>query len=203
MTSKAELIRCDGCCKEFDPADKDARITNVYHPFEDEPDVFHYCPECSDGCDTDTFFCESCGRDIYESNGMRINGHVLQGEMVCARCIQEEFFEKGEPTHWHSGGKIKGEWYNDSDLRAHGFTREIESRFIGGSAAANKFNVEVQEHARTNKVIVSIVNCGMGLEGSVDLWIKPREQKRKDNIVEMVEVQAPGYHPEDREHSSV
>lgn len=116
-----KIVRCLSC--NLPMPDRKAQHTYDYEPFDDEPVVNTFCIDCFDRCgDEDTFFCEGCCRDIFESNRYRLNYKSLpDGELICVRCYQRGIFKHGHTLQELDSGQVWCDWYNHSELTGNGF----------------------------------------------------------------------------------
>ena len=156
---------CEYCGK--DENEREIYFRAIYHPFDNEPTTEAYiCDYCGDNI----CWCDTCGREIYEFNGMRKNIRYddNMGEMTCVKCLQE---------HWFVEGMEKfndGDWFLDSDLLEHGFVKH-SSHFCRSDQSykdAEKQFIYLQGIG--NLVILSIEASGMGFEHHIAIWKKPK-----------------------------
>ena len=99
---------------ENDENDRDIYFIAIYQPFDDEPTTEGYiCDYCSD----DIVWCDSCDREIYESNGYRKNVryNYNNGHMECVRCLQERWFVEGMKSFKYIYGPVHS-WRLGSSL---------------------------------------------------------------------------------------
>ena len=149
----------------IDENKRDIYFRAVYYPFDDEPITEGYiCDDCSD----DICWCDSCDREIYETDGYRrnIRWDEFNGESICVKCLQERWFDEGME-------KFKdADWFMDKDLSEHGFVnhRSYFCRSDESYKKAEKDFIALQKSG--NLVIVSLTASGMGLEHYFDIWIK-------------------------------
>lgn len=123
------------------------------------------------------FTCCICNRMICEqnpANGWHVQYRFLDddsGEQVCLQCYEKMMFDDGLSDDDLESGKLRGMFFNDSELIEHGFYK-VEDYFIRGQDQANK----VIEQAKTLKaagckVVINYESLAIGgLEGYVSLW---------------------------------
>jgi hypothetical protein len=107
------LTRCDSYDCRLPVSKRKARQRFLYEPFSDKPDITYWCMACDDEYDpTGEFFCEGCRRDIYDSNGCRLNYKfdAETGDMLCVRCYQDGIFERGHTQAELEDGRVHCDW---------------------------------------------------------------------------------------------
>ena len=155
--------KCEYCGK--DESEREIYETAIYQPFDDEPSFEGFiCDYCRD----DTYWCDSCEREIYENNGYRKNIRYDRDneEMICVKCLQEIWFKEGMEYF------KDGDFFNDSNLLEHGFNK-YKSYFCRGKQSYEYVEqdfIKLQEAG--NLVILSIEASGMGFEHRVSIWKK-------------------------------
>lgn len=157
-----EMIEiCEWC--DVNGAEREIYFIAIYHPFDDEPSFEGYlCTYCTD----EVCYCQTCGRDIFESNGYRQNIRYIDeiDEMVCVYCLQKQWFEEGMERF------KDGDWFLDKDLLEHGFV-EHQYYFCQKQSDYDKAEAEFDLLKEQGwLVIVSIEASGMGLEHHIRIW---------------------------------
>ena len=144
---------------------------DIYHPFNSEPDFSgNICECCYDSNDFN--MCGLCFREIFNTNGMRINTRYnpkTEG-LECVSCLHEHWFENGMERF------DEGDWFNDSDLTINGFNKYV-SMFLRSQDSIDYTKKVFKTLQHKNKLIVSIERSGMGLEYHIALWIKEKNKK--------------------------
>lgn len=160
----SEKFECEFCGEEFE--DDEGFYAEIYHPFDNSPDFEGYiCEDCYyETCD----YCCQCEREIFKSNGMRINIRYDDKieDVICVKCLQDYWFEEGMEKFRDA------DFFNYSDLKDNGFYK-YSSHFCPKNYSYEEvedlFN-ELKE--RGYLVIVNIDADGMGLEHHLSLWVK-------------------------------
>lgn len=169
-----EILECFSC---DNPITGEVKEVEIFHPFEEEPEKLHLCVYCFENLPSNILFCDDCGRYIWESNGMRQNMILVEEDEdetkeICVSCYQGNCFEFGQPRTDFEKGGIKGDFYNDSDLISHGFTKE-KTRFVSTNYNVTEARSKCLEFIDLgNKVIICYESIGMWLEGYIAIWYK-------------------------------
>lgn len=176
---------CDGCgeatlegdlCKEgyyFSPFDEEERDTGL-----------KYCRRCLDEYgipDEGTFYCSACERQIADSNGHMTYYRIIDDcEQVCLRCIEDILrshgiagFE-GALEKLFTEGVLFGMFFNEGELEADGWTRELYNVCIGSTDEAMVIARKAQElHEAGRLIIIGYERLSIcGSEGYVTLFSK-------------------------------
>jgi hypothetical protein len=185
LREQTEVAHCDHCDTVI--AGRRIRYQEIYYPFDDTPaHTYTYCEPCSDaGYDQSeqSFWCEGCGREIWESKGHRLNYKLVGGcSMVCVRCFQEDALERGHDDDEIEDGTIPCDWYDHSELRAAGWE---EGEEFSGSMLERSGGEEWRIYCREIKAKGGIVLTDQGrtsIIGGPDyvtVWFKMVEQEEK------------------------
>ena len=162
-------IECE-MCEENKPNEEVYHI-DIYQPFDSEPSFSgNICECCYDS--NDFSMCDLCFREIFNTNGMRINTRYnpkTEG-LECVSCLHEHWFENGMERF------DEGDWFNDSDLTINGFNKYV-SMFLRSQDSIDYAKKVFKTLQHKNKLIVSIERSGMGLEYHIALWIKEKNKK--------------------------
>jgi len=166
MIKEIKLKECD-FCNENKPEVYDV---DIYQPFKTEP---NFSGKVCDDCHSDNYYtCEICGRNIFETNGMRINlrwNKETEG-YECVSCLHKHWFENGMEKF------NDADWFNDSELSKAGFNKH-KSLFIRSESSIIDGKSLFSDLQKINRlVIVSIEMSGMGLEYHIALWIKEKKE---------------------------
>jgi len=178
-----ETVECHFCDLTI-PKDK-AFTSELYAmPFDTEPEDIYFCSKLCYQChygrvyskDFQYFYCEGCGRDICEqcpSNGWHVQCRLLNDEMICNKCYEEQLFENGVDLESLENRALSGLFFNDSELRDHGFS-EVHCAFIQSSDSINQYCEKAIELIKSgHKVITNYESLGIGGgEGHVSMWSK-------------------------------
>ena len=158
-------IECEMC--EENKPDTIHHI-DIYQPFDSEPSFSgNICEQCYNN--SNFYMCESCFREIFESNGLRINirfNPETEG-WECVSCLQKHWFENGMNKF------DDADWFLDSDLTINGFNKYV-SMFLRSQDSIDYAKKVFKTLQHKNKLIVSIEDSGMGLEYYIALWIKKK-----------------------------
>ncbi len=175
-----EKEECYFCDKEI--TDKIEHYGIFYHlnPWDEDTIDGIICIDCSNsGCEYETYFiCETCNRNIANSNGRTTWSRYINEETICLKCLQEEYFENGIPKEKLKNNSINaGMFYNNSDLIENGFN-EKETIFIRSKEPIIRTNVICYELSERYKVIVNFERLGyIGMEGTISIWIKEKDEQ--------------------------
>ena len=166
MIKEIKKQECD-FCNENKPELFDIEI---HHPFNIEPE---FSGKICDTCHGDSYaFCELCHREIFHTNGMRINlrfNPKTQG-FECVSCLQKHWFENGMEKF------DDGDFINDSNLTINGFDRYI-SLFLRSKESIEKAKIRFNNLRSSGLlVIVCIESSGMGFEYHIAIWIKEKNE---------------------------
>ena len=162
-------IKCE-FCEENKPNEEVYHI-DIYQPFNTEPDfsgnICEYCYDIRNFCR-----CEICFREIYYTNGLRINARINPEteDLECVSCLQKHWFENGMNEF------DDADWFLDSDLTINGFNKYV-SMFLRSQDSIDYTKKVFKTLQHKNKLIVSIERSGMGLEYHIALWIKEKNKK--------------------------
>ena len=77
--------------------------------------------------------CDACGRDVCgqnPSNGYHSQVHIFDGYVVCNKCYEESALENGIDEEF-DGETIPGQFFNDNDIEAAGWTLEHDCLTVG------------------------------------------------------------------------
>src|SRR6266568_1372600 len=124
LRPQVEIVRCEKWDCRLPIAKRKAAQYWLFEPFQDDakPDITYYCRECYDNYEAEgEFYCDSCNRDIYDSNGYRVNYKLTEDGIICVRCFQEQMFEHGHTEEQLDSGKVWCDWYNETELIDNGF----------------------------------------------------------------------------------
>ena len=183
---KIETVQCYHC--ELDIVKSRARIADLYNtPFDEAPETVYFCSllcrEAQEGHvyskDFNYFHCPGCDRYICEQNprnGWHVQYRMLNDEQICNKCYEEYCFENGIDTEEFEAGKIQGLFFNDSELREHGYITVpgfynslIQSQDTVDSYIKKALGLIEAGH----KVINNYERLGIGGgEGYVTMWVK-------------------------------
>ena len=158
---KEMLENCEWC--GTNRAEREIHYRTIYHPFDESPSFKGYlCEYCTD----DIYWCDECGREIFESNGMRKNIRFDDCGAICVSCLQKKWFVEGMERF------KDGDWFSDKDLLEHGF---IEHEYYFCRAQQDYDKAEKDFDLLKEQgwlVILSIEASGMGLEHHIRIWKK-------------------------------
>ena len=125
------------------------------------------------------FDCPICQRLIVSQcldNGWRSFQKEYGDELICVKCYQEMKLEGGEESEDLENGKIPGDFFNDSDLNAHGWSLVpgMNGVHIVGKDSARSFcKAALNVISLGHKVLVNYDSMGIGGgEGYVSLYCK-------------------------------
>lgn len=107
-------------------------------PFDTGEQCDKLCPSCSAEYEDDPyvegfFDCGQCNRTISESHGMRSYYRIMNSEMLCVACFQDDMLADADTIARGRGGNIirefaageedafPADWYNRDDLYRAGF----------------------------------------------------------------------------------
>jgi hypothetical protein len=135
------------------------------------------------------FDCPVCNRLVVGQcldNGWRSYRKIYAGEEICVKCYQEIKLENGEDREIFEEGKIPGDFFNASDLNAHGWSLVpgMGDRHIDGKASAWAFcKMALTMIKKGYKVLVDYDSMGIGGgEGYVSLYCKSSFQEMKTQM---------------------
>lgn len=176
--------QCDQCNEPVNI--NNAKTLDTYDtPWDTNAETKYFCSEnCQDRLfdtswgDFRYFTCSQCCRIICEQNpknGWHTQNRIMNGEMICLKCYEEEILCNGIPKERFAHGSIPGIFFgsdNEEPLGA-GYQKE-GSYFIKGTHEAREFcNRAISLINKGNKVVVGYESLGIGGgEGHVTLFCK-------------------------------
>ena len=166
MIKEIKKQECD-FCNENKPELFDIEI---HHPFNIEPE---FSGKICDTCHGDSYaFCELCHREIFHTNGMRINlrfNSETDG-WECVSCLHKHWFENGMEKFGN------GDWFNDSELINAGFNKHSSYFIRSADSVVNATMIFDKLKKLDQLVILSIERSGMGFEYYTAIWIKEKNE---------------------------
>lgn len=161
LRNQVEVTRCYSCDKTI--VGKRVMHTDIYYPFEDTPKTFTFCEPCSDkgeGRFESSFYCEGCERDVWESNGHRLNYKFIGDcTMLCVRCFQEDMLENGHSDDAIEGRTIPCDFYDYTELASKGWE---EGERFSGSMLERSGGEEWRQYCRDIKARGGLVLTDQG-----------------------------------------
>ena len=166
LREQTEVEHCEHCDRLI--VGRKIRHQEIYQPFSDTPSVSYYCEPCSDRgygqCEA-SFYCEGCEREVWDSNGHRVNMKMLgDAYYICVRCFQEDIFAHGhrdeaiDPPPWERF-TIPCDWYDHAELRERGWT---EGEEFSGDMLERSGGLEWRDYCRLLKLAGAMVLTDQG-----------------------------------------
>lgn len=155
-------------------------------PFDETPETHYFCcvhaADCYEGSVYSKDFsyqpCDSCNRMVCvqnPSNGWHSQYHYETGE--CNKCYEERTLKEGINEDYN-GESFPGQFYDEDDIRKHGWKLERENVQVG----MGHFTTTGVEHAhelirrlidKDYKVLINIQSMAIGgLGGYLDVYTK-------------------------------
>lgn len=160
-------------------------------PWDEHPAVEFYCSEeCRDQSEDSQwsdffwYYCDGCERYVCYRNPS--NGYMGQFrfvhdcEEICLRCYEEGVLSDGQDEEDYSGDTIKGGMFFNSgnpELVDAGYEC-LKEAFISGGDAARTYNQEARCYlVQGYQLVTAFESMSIGgMEGSVELWGKMKEE---------------------------
>lgn len=164
--------KCEYC--EVEEKDRELYDTTEYSSaFDDKGRDVTVCEDCeSEG----NFWCQECNRLVSESCGHNLQYRIVNQELTCLKCYEEQILKEGQDEEDFEGEGISGGMffsYGNEELIKAGFTH-FRDFFITGKDSAKEYNNLAREKIEDGcKLITAYERLSIiGNEGTIGLWIK-------------------------------